>query len=318
MALIQSLGDVPKDSWPSDLRAEVVRSLDGLYRDDPDAGVHGAAKWLLLQWDLGADIKRIDDELARNQNVAPGFQWRISREGLTLVTVDDLMVDRVFEVSDTEITVEVYRRFDRDVVYATEISPVPACPINGVSYYEAAAFCNWLSVREGIPESEACYQQLKPEVGTDGLAYEPVSGYRNRGGFRLPDNTEFAAFCAAGTTTTRYCGDSDILFGATPGLGSTPLAGRIPSQVEFLTTWVSSIRLETSLSGASAMPVKLRGLVRADLRGGWFGHIPATRLSRSTVVEQVLGNYRDPTQSVRVVRTKSVPKALNRFVTCMN
>ena len=87
---------------------------------------------------------------------------RISREGLTMVTVDDLTLDQVFEVSDTEITVDVYRRFDRDVFYATEISPESSCPINGIPYYEAAAFCNWLSSREGVPASDACYQHLSP------------------------------------------------------------------------------------------------------------------------------------------------------------
>ena len=46
-ALIQSLGNVPEASWPSDLRADVVRRLLMMYRDEPDAGIHGAAKWLL-------------------------------------------------------------------------------------------------------------------------------------------------------------------------------------------------------------------------------------------------------------------------------
>ena len=134
----------PEPHGRQDLHDGFVRSLLEIYRNDPDAGVHGAAKWLLLQWDLGAEIKRIDDELAKNQRGNPGFQWRISREGLTLVTVDDPMLDRVFEVSDTEITVELYRRFDDEVVYSTEISPERTCPINGISYYEAVAFCNWL------------------------------------------------------------------------------------------------------------------------------------------------------------------------------
>jgi serine/threonine protein kinase len=284
-ALIQSIGDVPRLAWPPDLYASVVKSLPAVYRDDPDAGVHGAAKWLLLQWGLGAEIKRIDDELARNPNVAPGFQWRISREGLTLITVDDRTLDRVFEVSDTEITVEFYQGFDRNVDYSPEISPERACPINGVSYYEAAAFCNWLSSCEGLPEREACYEPMKAGVDIEGTAYQPVPGYRERGGFRLPDNTEFAAFCAAGTTTSRYCGDSDILIGryAWTWTNKTskahPVAGRLPNDLGLfdtlgnLTEWCER-----------AAPVKSSRGVRVDLRGGWFGHIASAGLSRSTVV----------------------------------
>ena len=38
------------------------------------------------------------------------------------------------------------------------ISPVPTCPMNSVSWYDAAAYCNWLSKRDGIPEDEWCYR----------------------------------------------------------------------------------------------------------------------------------------------------------------
>jgi hypothetical protein len=63
-AVIQSLGDVPGASWPPDRRSDATRRLLRLYRDDPDAGVHGSAKWLVLRWGLGAEVRRINAELA--------------------------------------------------------------------------------------------------------------------------------------------------------------------------------------------------------------------------------------------------------------
>ena len=36
-------------------------------------------------------------------------------------------------------------------------SPEPTCPMNSVSWYDATAYCNWLSKKDGIPEDEWCY-----------------------------------------------------------------------------------------------------------------------------------------------------------------
>ena len=309
MALIQSLGDVPRHSWPSALYSSTVARLWELYRNHHDAGVHGAAKWLLLRWDLGAEMKQVDKELAANRRPDPEFQWRMSREGLTLVTVDDPKLGRVFEVSDTEITVEMYRRFDPAVVYSPEISPEESCPINGISYHEAAAFCNWLGGREGLAESDVCYQRMNLDAETGQFTYRPVTDYRDRGGFRLPDGAEFVASCAAGTATSRFCGDSDLLFGryARTWINTTgkshSVARLLPNDLGLFDTlgnlneWCERTRPEES-----------RGVAHADLRGGWFGHIQSSRLNRSTVVERVLANHRDPTQGFRVVRTKHVRK----------
>ena len=41
--------------------------------------------------------------------------------------------------------------------------PGPTCPIGGMTWYEAAAYCNWLSKEEGIPEEQWCYE-IKGEV----------------------------------------------------------------------------------------------------------------------------------------------------------
>src|SRR4051812_18587020 len=63
-ALIQSLDGIAENSWDANLRSETTKRLLDLYRNDPDSGVHGSAKWLLHRWRRHADLAQIDRELA--------------------------------------------------------------------------------------------------------------------------------------------------------------------------------------------------------------------------------------------------------------
>ena len=47
-ALIQSLGEVPDRSWTVAMHDGVSSQLSRIYEEDPDAGVHSSAKWVLL------------------------------------------------------------------------------------------------------------------------------------------------------------------------------------------------------------------------------------------------------------------------------
>jgi hypothetical protein len=302
MALIQSLGDIAENAWPPDLRAGVVRSLLRIYRDDPDAGVHGAAKWLLLRWLLGTEIDRIDRELAGERRSDPRFGWRISRERMTLVTVDDPALERVLEVSDSEVTVEMFRRFRPNFEFAVEFSDEAACPINSTSYYEAAAFCNWLCDREGIDLAETCYRATEMKDP----AYLPRPEHLERAGFRLPTAREFDVFCAAGTRTRRYYGDTNLLLDRyartlnSQDGKSRPVAGKIPNDLGIFDT------LGNMLEWCECdQPINAEGRYTADVRGGWFGSSPASSISRKSAFRNVYQENKEPVNGFRVVRTKS-------------
>jgi hypothetical protein len=109
-ALIQSLGVVPEAAWTAEARDRARSLLLDLYEHDPDPGIHGSAKWLLLRWNLDNLLQERDARLAR-EPLPPGRDWRISPMGLTLVTIRDRTTGRVIEVGDIEVTRALYSSF---------------------------------------------------------------------------------------------------------------------------------------------------------------------------------------------------------------
>ena len=49
-ALLLSLGEFKSDAIPANTRQALLQTLQKLYANDPDAGLHAAAQWLLRQW----------------------------------------------------------------------------------------------------------------------------------------------------------------------------------------------------------------------------------------------------------------------------
>ena len=81
----------------------------------------------------------------------------------------------------------------------------------GVSWYGAAAYCNWLSEQEGLPKDQWCYLPNEDGAYAEGMTIP--ADVLQRTGYRLPTEAEWEYACRAGAITSRYYGVSTDLLG---------------------------------------------------------------------------------------------------------
>jgi formylglycine-generating enzyme required for sulfatase activity len=116
-------------------------------------------------------------------------------------------IGRTIAISAHEVTVVQFQAFRPKQESYRTISREDDAPANLITWYDAAAYCNWLSEREGIPKEDWCYDPSLPIA--EGMTLDPE--YLQRKGYRLPTAAESEYACRAGATTARYYGETEEL-----------------------------------------------------------------------------------------------------------
>jgi formylglycine-generating enzyme required for sulfatase activity len=120
-------------------------------------------------------------------------------------------IGRTFAIAAHKVTVAQFLAFRKNHEYMKPYSPAGDYPVNLVNWYDAVAYCNWLSKKEGIPPEEWCYRPNKKGAYAEGMTLAP--DYLKRTGYRLPSEAEREYACRAGTVTSRYYGETEALLG---------------------------------------------------------------------------------------------------------
>jgi len=225
---------------PNITKAALVAALLDLYQNDPDSGIHAAAEWALRQWNEQAKLKAAEARLPRLEGRG-NRRWFANSHCQIFALIEGpvefrmgspptepdrdsdevahrRLISRKFANAAKEVSVRQYDEFVRenpgfglDRSYFDKYSPDPDGPMIGITWFGGAAYCNWLSKEEGLPEAEWCYlRNSKGEYGQDMTIPADVF---NRKGYRLPTEAESEYACRAGTITSRYHGLSVDLLG---------------------------------------------------------------------------------------------------------
>jgi eukaryotic-like serine/threonine-protein kinase len=197
------------------------------------------ASWLKQlnnQWMNDAALRAkvlsdVQQELRKTRGKAPTVnpQWYVNGQGQTMViipgpmefvmgspateatrqeneTQNKVRIGRTFALAAKTVTFDQFRQFDQNVKLPDKFTRAGDLPIVGTKWFNAAAYCNWLTKEEGLADEQCCYQ-----TDAKGNVTRLKTNYLSLSGYRLPTEAEMEYATRAGATASRFYGETEEL-----------------------------------------------------------------------------------------------------------
>jgi hypothetical protein len=215
-----------------------------LYTDSVDSGVRSAAGWAWAEWRRQKNEKPDDfrtlDQAGMNHAGVNNWYVNSQKQSYAIIRdrspwmatrfVENESVDKLepmppfeheFAIATHEVTASEFDRFlqasDRDEFPTTVedreqrntdiYSADRDGPINSIVWYNAVAYCNWLSKQDGIPPDDWCYTPNQEGRYDEGMTIK--TNFLELPGYRLPTREEWEFACRAGGTTQFGFGEAE-------------------------------------------------------------------------------------------------------------
>jgi formylglycine-generating enzyme required for sulfatase activity len=245
-ALVQALGMFPEQSLTKEYRRVLEPKIKEVYLNEPDAGLHSSAEWLLREWGLDDWLltttrawSKDAQHQARDKSIMSSFlgsferpvpQWFVNGAGHTMIAIPGKIefvmgsppselghltsekqhakrINRSFAIASNLTTLAQFDRFDKGAHSRDLPREFRDHPNKPV------VRATWYQVAKycnWLSDQEGLPRCYKEE---DGNVVGVEENYLDLTGYRLPTEAEVAYANRANTSTCRFYGETEDLLG---------------------------------------------------------------------------------------------------------
>ncbi|MCC6509529.1 MAG: SUMF1/EgtB/PvdO family nonheme iron enzyme [Pirellulaceae bacterium] len=214
--LLMALSRANPHELPDAERTELIEEMSALCSQDADPGMRAAAERML------AYLQATPAQRLGPRSDAPDGQIR--SQAWSVNSLDEVMIEIPasetvpyrYALAGCEVQRQHFEQFLKETQHAWQghklSQDAAAQEVDGhcaqiqLSWYDAAAFCNWLSRKEGLDE---CYQPNEQGLFAAGMRIKP--NILKLSGYRMPTGAEWETGCRAGATTLCSFGESTFM-----------------------------------------------------------------------------------------------------------